>query len=67
MSDEELLLRWLLSEDEIARMRAAAPPQAYVSTTSPVVAMVEQLARKTDLGHVRVTKGDVSVTLNRGE
>ena len=67
VSDEELLLRWLLSEDEIARMRAAAPPQAYVSTTPPMVALVEKLARKSDLGHVRVTKGDVSVTLNRGD
>ena len=67
VSDEELLLRWLLSEDEIAQMRAAAPPQAYVSTTPPMVALVEKLARKSDLGHVRVTKGDVSVTLNRGD
>ena len=64
---KELLLRWLLSEDEIAQMRAAAPPQAYVSTRPPMVALVEQLARKSDLAHVRVAKGDVSVTLNRAE
>ena len=65
-SDEELLLRWLLSEAEIEEMRATAPPRAYVSTTSTVVALLEQLTKKTDLEHVQMTKGDVSVTLNRG-
>jgi oxaloacetate decarboxylase alpha subunit len=67
VSDEELLLRWLLSEAEIAEMRAAAPPRAYVSTSPPVVALVEQLTKRADLGHVRVAKGDIAVTLNRAD
>ena len=67
VSDEELLLRWLLSEAEIAEMRAAAPPRAYVSTSPPVVALVEGLIKRDDLGHVRVAKGDIAVTLNRAD
>ena len=63
--DEELLLRWLLSEAEIAEMRAAAPPRAYVSARPPVVSLVEELVKRDDLGHVRVAKGNVALTLDR--
>ena len=65
VSDEELLLRWLLSEAEIAEMRAAAPPRAYVSARPPVVSLVEELVKRDDLGHVRVAKGNVALTLDR--
>ena len=65
VSDEELLLRWLLDEAEIAEMRAAAPPRAYVSARPPVVSLVEQLVKRDDLGHVRVAKGGIALTLDR--
>jgi oxaloacetate decarboxylase (Na+ extruding) subunit alpha len=65
VSDEELLLRWLLSEEEIAAMRAAAPPQAYVSTRAPVVTLLEELTKRADVGQIKVQKGDVSVTLEK--
>ena len=38
-----------------------------MSTSPPVVALVEQLTKRADLGHVRVAKGDVTVTLNRAD
>lgn len=63
VSDEELLLRWILSRDEIEAMRAAGPPKEYVIAKHPLVRFVEQLAGRTDLSQVRVHKGDLTVAL----
>jgi oxaloacetate decarboxylase alpha subunit len=39
-SDEELMLRWLLTEEEIAAMRAAPPPSEYTLARHPLVTLV---------------------------
>ena len=35
VSDEELLLRWMLNKDDIAAMRAAGPTKEYVTARHP--------------------------------
>ncbi|HSR56395.1 MAG TPA: hypothetical protein VLN73_09130 [Alphaproteobacteria bacterium] len=64
-SDEELMLRWLLTEEEIAAMRAAPAPEEYRVDRHPLVTLVAELARRKDIAHIEVEKPGVSVMLNR--
>src|ERR1017187_1657878 len=46
VSDEELLLRYIMKGDqEIAAMRAAGPPRQYLSVGSPLPILLEELKR----------------------
>lgn len=64
-SDEELMLRWLLTEEEIAAMRAAPAPREYVVSRHPLVTLVAELAQRKDIAHLEVEKSGVSLILNR--
>ena len=64
-SDEELMLRWLLTQEEIAAMRAAPPPREYATARHPLVTLVAELAARKDIAHIEVEKSGVSVTLTR--
>jgi oxaloacetate decarboxylase alpha subunit len=64
-SDEELMLRWLLTEEEIAAMRAAPPPSEYTLARHPLVTLVAELAKRKDIAHIEVAKPGVSLTLDR--
>ncbi|MEE8284657.1 MAG: biotin carboxyl carrier protein, partial [Alphaproteobacteria bacterium] len=65
VSDEELMLRWLLTAEEIAAMRAAPASTEYRLARHPLVALVAELAQRTDINHIEVEKSGVSVTLDR--
>ena len=65
VSDEEIILRWLLSEEEIQTMRAAGPPKEYLSAQQPLVQLVEELSKRKDLSVIRVQKGKLSITLEK--
>ena len=63
VTDEELLLRWMLSEDEIAAMRAAGPPREYLGARLPLVALMERLTRGNRGAGVRIRRPGVSIEL----
>ena len=63
VTDEELLLRWMLSEDEIAAMRAAGPPREYLNARLPLVALMERLTRGNRGAGVRIRRPGVSIEL----
>jgi oxaloacetate decarboxylase (Na+ extruding) subunit alpha len=65
VSDEELLLRWLLHEEEIAAMRAAGPIREYVTAIHPLIALIEEMAQRADLSKIHVEKTDFSLTLEK--
>lgn len=65
ISDEELLLRWILSKDEIAAMRGAGPPQEYLSATQPLVALIEELSKRSDCSQIHFQKGDLAINLEK--
>ena len=65
VSDEELLLRWLLHEEEIAAMRAAGPIREYVTAINPLVALIEEMAQRTDVSRIHVEKPDFALTLEK--
>jgi len=65
VSDEELLLRWLLHEEEISAMRAAGPIREYVTAINPLVSLIEEMAQRTDLDRIHVEKPDFVLTLEK--
>jgi oxaloacetate decarboxylase alpha subunit len=65
VSDEELLLRWLLTKDDIAAMRAAGPAQEYVTTRHPLVRLMAELTQSTDVNLIHVSKPGFALKLER--
>lgn len=66
VSDEEMLLRMEVLDEEIAAMRAAGPPREYLDAEQPLVTLVRELARRTDRNFIQVQKNGVTITLGRG-
>ncbi|HWP23650.1 MAG TPA: biotin carboxyl carrier protein, partial [Candidatus Binatia bacterium] len=65
VSDEELLLRWNLSVDEIEAMRAAGPPKEYLTARQPLVTLLDALSKKKDCRQIVIRKGEMTIALQR--
>jgi oxaloacetate decarboxylase alpha subunit len=66
VSDEELLLRWNLSVDEIQAMRAAGAPRDYLTSRQPLVNLIDALSKRKGYRQIVIQKGNMLVSLNRG-
>jgi oxaloacetate decarboxylase alpha subunit len=65
VSDEELLLRWLLNRDDIAAMRAAGPAKDYVTTRHPLVKLMAELMQRSDCNLIQVSKPGFALKLEK--
>jgi len=65
VSEEELLLRWLLNKEDIAAMRVAGPAKDYVTTRHPLVKLMEGIVARSDCNLVQVSGAGFSLTLER--
>ena len=65
VSDEELLLRWLVSPEDVAIMRATPPHGDYNTDKHPLVSVVASLASRADCALIEVRKPGWSLMLNR--
>ncbi len=65
VSDEELLLRWITSRDEVDAMRAAGPPREYSAAAPPLVALIGELTRRTDCSRIHVNRPGFSLRLEK--
>jgi len=65
VSDEELVLRWLLNRDDIALMRAAGPAEEYVTLKHPLVRLMAELTRHADCNLIQVSKPGFALTLEK--
>src|SRR5712691_3102207 len=65
VSEEELLLRWLLTKEDIAAMRAAGPAKPYVTTRHPLVKLMAELTQRSDCNLIQVSKPGFALTLER--
>ena len=65
LSDEDMVLRWLTSAEDIAAMHAAGPPRPYPTSDKPLVALIAGLTRYSDYKTLSVRKAGVSVSLTR--
>ncbi len=65
LSDEEMMLRWIASRDEVDAMRAAGPPREYLTAAQPLVSLIRDLTRRTDCRRIQVRKPGFSMTLEK--
>ena len=68
ISDDELILRLLVPEKEIAAMRAAGPPKRdypIKGVKSGAVALIEKLMSQPHGTHIEFQNGDFSISLGR--
>jgi oxaloacetate decarboxylase alpha subunit len=63
--DEELLIRYAVSEEELAAMRAAGPVKEYTRADAPLVTLLQELERRNQPGWISIEKKDFSLTIHR--
>jgi oxaloacetate decarboxylase alpha subunit len=66
VSDEELLLRWNLSVDEIELMKSAGAPKEYLTVRQPLVKLLDALSKRSDYRQILVQKGGMVISLQKG-
>jgi len=65
MSDDELLLRYVVGADDVEAMRAASAPKEYISARKPLLALLQDLTRRKDCQQIYIRKGGFSVALEK--
>lgn len=65
ITDEEILLRFFTSKEDVEKMRAAGPPRLYLNGAHPVVSLVEELTKQTSRTSLFIARGDLSLRLRR--
>jgi len=66
LSDDELLLRFIVQEEEIKTMRSKGGPiTEYFTARNPVVALIHDLLSQKDTNYVSIQKEDFSLTLQK--
>ena len=65
LSDEDMLLRWLVRKEDIAAMRAAPSIAPYLTDTAPLETLVSDLSQLTDVEMVQVSKPGFNLTLRK--
>ncbi len=70
VSEDELLLRYLLRKDDIERMRASptgsGPVKEYDTEGDAMVSLISELSRLAGGNTVRISKPGFSLTLGKG-
>lgn len=67
ISDDELLLRYIIREEkDLQAMRAAGPVKEYWTTTNPLMALIRELLALKDQDYIHIQKGEVRLTLQQG-
>jgi oxaloacetate decarboxylase alpha subunit len=66
IDDEELVLRAVMPQEQVDAMLAAGPARRhYDPGVKPVLSLIEQLARRSDLSHVCVEKPGLRLVLTK--
>jgi oxaloacetate decarboxylase (Na+ extruding) subunit alpha len=66
VSDEDLLLRWNLSVEEIETMKAAGAPKEYLTARQPLVNLLDALSKRSNYRQIVVQKGEMVISLQKG-
>jgi oxaloacetate decarboxylase alpha subunit len=65
VSDEDVLLRFFSSKEDVECMRAAGPPRSYDTKVNPLLNLVAELSKKTDRHSVFIQRPNFSLRLER--
>ena len=65
VSDEEVLLRFFSSKEDVERMRAAGPPRTYTNLRNPILNLMENLSKAGDRHSVFIQNHNFSLRVER--
>ena len=65
VSDEDVLLRFFSSKEDVERMRAAGPARAYTSLRNPILNLVEKLSKTKERHKVFIQSRNFSLRMER--
>ena len=65
VSDDELLLRYFSSENDVAAMKAAGPPKIYFSVKNSLLPLIESLSKQDNRRKIYIRTGEVSIRLEK--
>ena len=66
VNDDDRMLHYFAGADAVTAMRAAGAPEDYTSASSPLLALIEQLARRKQATRVHIARNGFSLRLERG-
>jgi oxaloacetate decarboxylase alpha subunit len=65
LSDDELLMRYVVGNDDVEAMRAAGAPKQYHDTRSPLLTLLQDLTQRKDCSQIYVRKDGFSLALEK--
>jgi oxaloacetate decarboxylase alpha subunit len=65
VSDEDVLLRFFSSKEDVERMRAAGPVRSYNTDGNPLLNLVAELSKKTERNSVVIRRPNFSLRLEK--
>lgn len=65
VSDDELLMRYVVGKDDVEAMRAAGGPKEYTGARNPFLTLLQDLTRRTECRQISIQKDGLSVTLEK--
>ncbi len=65
VSDEELLLRWIVGKEDIETMRANPRPLEYLNAEQPLVNLLQELSKRKNYAHIQLQRPGFSITLEK--
>src|SRR5207253_1953201 len=67
VSDDELLLRYFSSEEDVASMKAAGSAEFPANAKHPIIILIEALRARITYRHLEIRKRDLLVRLGKTE
>jgi hypothetical protein len=65
VSDDDLLLRYFAGAEAVAAMRAAGAPVDYASSSTPLLLLLEQLAKREAPARVFIERDGLRLRMER--
>jgi oxaloacetate decarboxylase alpha subunit len=65
LSDDELLMRYVVGNDDVEALRTAGAPKDYSDSRKPILALLQDLSRRKDCSQISIRKPGLSVILER--
>jgi oxaloacetate decarboxylase alpha subunit len=64
-SDEEVLLRFFSSKEDVDKMKAAGPARSYTTCGNPLLSLVEELTKRPRQNSVYIRRGNLTLRLEK--
>jgi hypothetical protein len=65
LADDELLMRYVVGNEDVAAMRAAGAPKHYSDIRNPLLTLLQELTQRKDCSQIYVRKDGFSLTLEK--